>query len=151
MRGNRPSRDSVIMNMALAIADRGTCSRAKVGAIITRNGRPISTGYNGAPARIEHCDHRPSFMGPDVVESGCQVAVHAEANAIAFAARHGVATEEAALYCTHEPCANCAKLIINAGISEVYYLEPYRLHDGLELLIKSHVHVGQLFRKDEIL
>jgi len=157
MRGDRPSRDSVLMNMALAIADRGTCSRAKVGAIITRNGRPISTGYNGAPARLDHCDHTVTFQPAIMMtrgmnlESGCQIAVHAEANAIAFAARHGVATEDAALYCTHEPCANCAKLIINAGITEVYYLEPYRLHDGLELLKKSHVHIGQLFRKDAIL
>lgn len=145
MRGDRPSRDSVLMNMALAIADRGTCSRAKVGAIITRNGRPISSGYNGAPSMVDHCVHLPGNT------TGCELAVHAEANAIAFAARYGVATEHAALYCTHEPCFNCAKLIINAGIREVYYLEPYRLHDGIELLQRSHVVVGQLFRQDAIL
>jgi len=132
----------MLMSQALIISTRGTCSRAQVGAIITREGRPISTGYNGAPAGLAHCEHGGE-------EKGCEVAVHAEMNAIAFAARFGVGTENAALYCTHEPCANCAKLIINAGISEVYYLEPYRLHDGLHLLETAGVHVGQLQRSGE--
>lgn len=92
-------------------------------------------------------DFGPMSLGT----GGCQVAVHAEANAIAFAARFGVATEDAALYCTHEPCAACAKLIINAGISEVYYTVPYRLHDGLTLLQKSHIHVSRVYIEDATL
>lgn len=144
----RQSRDSMLMNQALIISTRGTCSRAQVGAIITRKGRPISSGYNGAPAGIEHCDHSDPWANA-ISEPGCQVAVHAEANAIAFAARHGVATENASLYCTHEPCHACARLIINAGIVEVYYLEPYRLHDGLKLLEAAGVFIGQLQRSGE--
>ena len=149
------------MGMALLIAKRGTCTRGQVGAVVSRDARVIAMGYNGAPAGLPHCDHTDEQfkweLGHEVLENiewavtpgkimempaagveittgGCQIAVHAEQNAIAFAARHGVALDGADLHCTHAPCASCARSIINAGIRRVFYATPYRLTDGIELL-----------------
>lgn len=120
---DRYSRDEMLMRVAVIISNRGTCNRAQVGAVIARDGRIISTGYVGAPIGLPHCLE----VGCDVSEfSGCLRTVHAEANAITFAARYGIATEGAELYCTHSPCSNCTKLIINAGISRVVYEMQYR-------------------------
>jgi dCMP deaminase len=125
MRG-RPNRETTLLGTAYLWADRSTCARLKVGCVISRDGRILVQGYNGAPAGMPHCDypHEPEDC----------LAVHAEANAIAFAARWGVMLEGAMLTCTHQPCLNCARLIINAGISRVIFSEPYRLKDGLRLL-----------------
>lgn len=113
----------MLMRIASVISLRGTCNRAQVGAVLARDGRIIATGYVGAPSGLPHCQD----VGCDVSEfSGCLRTVHAEANAIAFAARYGIATEGSNLYCTHSPCGNCAKLIINAGISRVIYEQQYR-------------------------
>lgn len=131
----RITRDQMLMEMAKLVAQRGTCSRLSVGAVISRDGRIITTGYNGAPSGIAHCDHGPkySYRGK-IEESGCKVATHAEQNAIAFAARHGLALEGSELHVTHMPCLSCAKSIINAGVVTVTYYESYRLTDGVELL-----------------
>jgi dCMP deaminase len=128
----RRSRDQMLMMMAEAAAGRSTCSRLNVGAVIALDNRPISTGYNGAPAGVAHCDHREHQGVWN--EGGCKIAVHAEANAIIFAARHGVAIAGAELFSTHEPCLACCNMIINAGITRVVFLHPYRDHAGLELL-----------------
>ncbi len=148
----RRSREAVLMDTAHVFASRGTCSRAQVGAVIARDGRIIVTGYNGAPAGLPHCDHtctcdRVTTVTPtwtDVTEQyhrggcpteySCTTATHAEANAIAFAARHGVATEGADLFVTMAPCIGCARLIVNAGLSTVYYDSPYRDMSGVQLL-----------------
>lgn len=110
-------------------AEDSTCNRLKVGAVIVRKGRIISSGYNGAPSHLPHC-------GPECAPDGppCKRAVHAEANAIAFAARYGVATEGAALISTDSPCLECARLAINAGIRAIYYLREYRDTKPLEEL-----------------
>ena len=122
-------RDEVLMNMAREVARLSTCNRLKVGAILTKDYRVISTGYNGTPSGMPHCSHSVGETG------GCKDAVHAEANSIAFAARlGGSGTMDSTLYVTHSPCMECAKLIINAGISRVVYGEEYRLVEGLELL-----------------
>ena len=133
----RISRDQMLMQMASVVAQRGTCPRLQVGAVISREGRVLSTGYNGAPAGLEHCGHTTSEQG------GCPVAVHAEANAIVWAARYGIATNDAELHVTHMPCANCARLIINAGIRRVIFEFPYRILEGVELLLKANVEVRQ--------
>ena len=95
---------------------RGTCDRGKSGAVIVRNGRIISTGYVGAPSGLPHCDD----VGHEIVDGHCLRSTHAEQNAIINAAREGVSTDNANLYCTMVPCYACAKMIINAGIREVY-------------------------------
>ena len=117
------------MRMAETIALRGTCDRLQVGALVCQNGRVISTGYNGNVAGKAHCNHRG--VGSDLSNVPCTTAVHAETNALIFAARHGVAVEGADLWTTHEPCLACANLVINAGIYRVFFKMPYRLHDGL--------------------
>lgn len=129
---SRPMIQSILMGTAQAFAMRSTCSRAQVGAVIARDGRIISTGYNGAPAGMPHCDH--SGDGAYRQKQPCQKAVHAEVNAIAWAARVGSATDGAEMYCTHAPCATCAKLIVNAGIATVYFGQDYRNDEGLHLL-----------------
>ena len=121
-----------MMQMAEIVAQRSTCDRLNVGAIIIKDGRVISTGYNGNVSGMPHCQHRML----DVPGIPCTTAVHAEANAIVWAARHGVATEGTMLFTTHQPCLDCAKLIINAGIIRVFFKNEYRLREGLEMLLK---------------
>jgi dCMP deaminase len=124
----RQSRDETMMLMAEAVAGRSTCSRLHVGAVIARDHRAISTGYNGAPKGMPHCRHDVELV------DGCKTAVHAEANAIAFAARYGAAVEGAELFTTHQPCLGCAQLMVNSGIRRVVYRHPYRNLAGLDLL-----------------
>lgn len=132
----RIDRHEMMMKTAEVTALRGTCGRAQVGAIVSRDGRSISTGYNGNVSGTAHCFHQDY--------SPCETAMHAEANALIFAARNGVATEGADLYCTHEPCYHCARLIVNAGIKRVFFREPYRKHEGVELLLLVGVEVFRL-------
>jgi len=123
---DRPTRADVLLTVAHTIAQRSTCTRLHVGAIATRDGRILSTGYNGAPAGTPHCTHPPSEV--------CQRSVHAEANVIAYAARHGVSLTGSELYATDSPCYPCACLLINAGISSVVFVRKYRDDSGLRLL-----------------
>lgn len=118
--------------MAKLVAERGTCERAQVGAVIVRGGRVISMGYNGAPPGMDHCTEVGCELDIDI--SGCQRTVHAEANAIAFAARAGISTEGTEMYCTHAPCYACAKLMLSAGIKACHYNIEYRDGRGLEIL-----------------
>jgi len=133
----RPSQVEVMMGMARMVSLRGTCDRLQVGALIARDSRVISTGYNGNVAGLVHCSHRLL----DVPGIPCTTAVHAEANAIVFAARHGVEIFQADLWSTHQPCLECAKLIINAGVRRVWFEKDYRLREGLELLLEAGLEV----------
>lgn len=126
----RLTRDQMLMQIAHTVAARGTCDRARVGAILAIDSRVISTGYNGVPTGFPHCAHRLEMKG----SNGCQVAVHAEANAIVFAAREGISTKGSTLYVTMSPCVACARLVINAGVVRVLYRVPYRDPSGVELL-----------------
>lgn len=149
----RPSRDEMLMAIARVASLRSTCSRAHVGAVISREGRPLSLGYNGAPAGMNHCDHSCDC---GVVELAfthnkecnlfqpCLVSVHAEVNAIAFAARHGVAIDQSELHMTVSPCWSCSQNIINAGIIRVVYETEYRITDGLDLLRNAGIAVETL-------
>jgi len=150
----RPSRDTALMRTALVWAERSTCSRLPVGVVIANNGRILVQGYNGAPAGMTHCDHTcacgftdPVYQPSEVHRSDCamvnpcDIAVHAEANAIAWAARHGITLNESQMYTTHMPCFNCAKLIINAGVGIVTYFKPYRDQSGVKLLTRAGVDV----------
>jgi dCMP deaminase len=131
----RPSRDQIFMEIAAVISKRGTCGRAKVGCVITQENRIVSSGYNG-PVSGAHCD----TIGCDM-EKKCEHAVHAEANAIAFAAREGIALDGATIYCMTEPCINCAMLIIQAGIKKVYFENLYTNSLGTMLMEKNGVEV----------
>lgn len=143
----RPTRDVVLMEIAHVIAKRSTCSRAQVGALICTAGRILSTGYNGAPAGMAHCNHR--YQPPDDPR-GCNTAVHAEANAVAWAARYGVRTEGATLYSTLAPCLACAQLIINCGIKRVIFGTRYRDPAGFQLLAAVGIVMYNLSQEDDV-
>ena len=122
---NRPSWDEYFFQIASQVATRSTCMRRQVGAVLVKDKQILSTGYNGAPRDISHCIDVGCLRDELNVPSGerhelCR-ALHAEQNAIAQAALHGVKIEGSTLYCTHQPCSLCAKMIINAGIVEVYF------------------------------
>ena len=119
------------MSMAMIVAMRSTCGRKQVGAVVSHEGRVISTGYAGAPSGAPHCSPECKSIAQN---GGCQRTVHAEANAIAYAARYGISTQGTHLYTTLSPCDTCAKLIINAGVKQVTYLEQYRITSGIDLL-----------------
>lgn len=133
------------MEMADLMAKRSTCDRAHVGCIITQDGRVVCTGYNGAPSGMPHC----LDVGCEIVNEGCERTLHAEAAAISFAARKGITLEDAEMYCTHAPCYSCAKLIINSGISAIYYQKPYRDTRGIELLLDAGVGVRILAKVEQ--
>ena len=136
----RIGRNSLNMAVARLIAQRGTCQRGRVGCVITQDGRVVSTGYVGAPSGLPHCKDTGCEIGAN---GGCSTTSHAEAGAIAFAARKGTPLEGSTLYITMSPCETCAKLIINAGIKKVIYGDEYRDAKGLELLIVAGLSVSQ--------
>ena len=156
----RPSRDFTLMDTAFLWAQRSTCSRLAVGCVISRNGRILVQGYNGAPAGLSHCSHscdcipEQVLSGYDIIidvahEPGCQSsqpckrAVHAEQSAVAWAAREGVELAGAHASVTHQPCMSCAQSLINAGIVSVDYVEPYRLSEGLHLLTEAGIKINR--------
>lgn len=133
---DRPSEARNLLDLARTAAERATCSRLQVGAVIARRGHVLSTGRNGAAPGEEHCHHED--------DRPCEVSLHAERNAIAFAARHGAATEGAILYVTHAPCFECAGVLLSAGIVGVVYGEPYRTNRGLGRLMNAGVTIHRL-------
>ncbi len=126
---SRPSWSEYFMSITRAVAKRSTCLRREVGAILVRDKRILSTGYNGAPARLRHCDEVGCLRQENAVPSGerhelCR-GLHAEQNAIIQAAYHGISILGATLYCTNKPCVICSKMIINAAIRKIIYEEGY--------------------------
>lgn len=142
---DRISRDEMNMLIARVVAQRSTCKRKKVGCIIVLEGRVISTGYAGAPSGLPHCTEVGCETGPD---GGCLRTSHAEAGAIAFAAKMGISTNDATMYITLSPCLNCSKLIINSGIKRVLYLEEYRDVSGLVLMERAGLKVSKFSKED---
>jgi dCMP deaminase len=131
----RPTWDEYFVEITRQVAMRSTCRRRHVGAVIVKDKRILSTGYNGAPSGFPHCDETGCLREQWGIPSGerqeiCR-GLHAEQNAIIQAALHGVSVAEAHIYTTHQPCITCAKMIINAGILRVVSLEGYP--DGLAL------------------
>lgn len=121
-----------------AVELRSSCNRRHVAALIVREGRILSMGYAGSPSGTPHCIDQGCIIGPD---GGCIRTQHAEMNAISWAARTGIATENADMWVSCTPCLNCAKLIINAGIKHVYALDEYRITEGVELLKQAGVEI----------
>ncbi len=123
----RPSWDEYFMSITRLAAKRSTCLRRNIGAVIVKNKRIISTGYNGAPSGMKHCLELGCLRDKLNIPSGTRHEIcrglHAEQNALLFA--KGVDLTDATLYCTNQPCVVCAKLIIQAGIKTVIFEEPY--------------------------
>ena len=109
------------MEVARTVATRATCPRASVGAVLVRDHRILTTGYNGAPRNVSHCTE----VGCELVAGHCVRSTHAEANAVVQGALHGVQLEGATAYCTHQPCVHCAKLLISAGLVRIVYEAAY--------------------------
>ena len=123
MESSRPSWETYFMDITTLVAKRTTCTRRAVGAVIVKDKRILSTGYNGAPSGIRHCAEVGCLREALNVQSGmrhelCR-GIHAEQNAIIQAAYHGVSVKGASLYCTTQPCSICAKMIINAGLNRI--------------------------------
>jgi len=126
------------------VADRSTCNRAKVGAVIVRDKNILATGYNGAPAGLPHCIDvgcliYESRTPSGDIEENCFRTIHAEINAIAQAAKNGAWIRDAHIYITHTPCIHCFKVLINTGIKRVLYEKPYKLPTLEELRRHSDV------------
>jgi len=125
----RPSWESYFMEIALLVSRRSTCLRRAVGAVLVKDRRILTTGYNGAPSGLAHCLEKGCLREQMAVPSGerhelCR-GLHAEQNAIIQAALHGVSIRGATLYCTTFPCGICARMLINAGIGQIYYQSGY--------------------------
>jgi dCMP deaminase len=147
----RPTTDEYFMNIAEVVATRSTCLRNHVGAVIVRDKRIISTGYNGAPRNLEHCLDIGCIRDQENIESGtmhevCR-AVHAEQNAIIQAALHGVSTKGATIYCTHQPCVLCAKMIINANIVRVVFEQAYPDLHALKFFTEADIETVKMGQK----
>lgn len=136
----RPSWDEYFLMLAKLAATRSTCLAFPVGAVIVNKNRQVlATGYNGSPAGSAHCTEQgycyPGLSSCDASKTMPSRAVHAEANAIAQAAKRGISTDGAGIYVTLEPCLSCLKLIISAGIHEVFYETPF--NSGESLIVRD--------------
>ena len=146
---DRPTLDQYFMEIATVVAKRSTCLRNHVGALFVKNKRILSTGYNGAPSGLDHCD--VVGCAREGVASGtrhelCR-AVHAEQNAIIQAALHGISIEGATLYCTHQPCVLCAKMMINARVTKVVYQQSYPDQTALDFLQQAGIETVRVKEK----
>ena len=129
---HRPSFDEIYMELAGNLALRSHCVKAKVGAVLTKDTRIISLGYNGPPAGTHNCDEQwPETGCPRDSKGSCSLALHAEQNAILYAHRNNVSLDNAVLYVTLSPCIACARVIYSVGIKKVLYLYSYSAFKGL--------------------
>jgi dCMP deaminase len=145
----RPDNDTYFMKMAELVGTRSTCLRRQVGAVIVKEKRVLTTGYNGAPKGLSHCGELGCIRKQNQIESGtrhelCR-GVHAEQNAVIQAAYFGVSIKDAAMYTTNFPCVLCSKIIVNAGIKEVVYKDEYVDELSVDILDESKVVVRRYF------
>jgi dCMP deaminase len=148
----RPSIDDYFMRMAHLAATRSTCERRAVGAVVVKEKRILTTGYNGAPKGMRHCDEVGCLRERLKVPSGqrhelCR-GVHAEQNAIVQAAYFGASIKDATMYITNSPCSVCAKMIVNSGISDVIYQDGYPDELALEVLKEGGVSTRKMKSPD---
>ena len=149
----RPSWENYFMDIATLVAKRSTCLRRSVGAIIVKDKRILSTGYNGAPSGVRHCEEVGCLLETLGVESGkmhelCR-GIHAEQNAIIQAAYHGVSLKGASVFCTNLPCSICAKMIINAGIRKIYYRSGYADELSQDMINEAKIELIHLDAKQQ--
>lgn len=145
----RPSWHQYFMTITRQVAERSTCNRAKVGAVIVRDKNILATGYNGAPAGMPHCTDVGCLVYQSKTPNGeteenCFRTIHAEMNAIAQAAKNGSSIKDASIYITHTPCIHCLKVLVNTGIKNIYYEIPYKLHTLEEILITTRVQLEKV-------
>ena len=150
---NRPSNDEYFMEMATLVSTRSTCIRRKVGAVIVKDKRVLSTGYNGSPKGTRHCEDLGCIREQLHVPSGtrhelCR-GVHAEQNAVVQAAYFGVSVDGASIYTTTFPCSMCSKILINAGIKEIIYNDGYPDELSRSLLDETNIIVREYHLKDQ--
>ena len=153
MEEKRPTWDEYFYAITKQVSTRSTCLRRKVGAIIVKDKRILTTGYNGAPKGVKNCLDRGKCLREELgIPSGqrheiCR-GLHAEQNAIIQAAYHGVNIQGGDLYSNTQPCAQCAKMIINSGIKKIYYFNDYPDSLALELLNEAGVELIKLDTKE---
>lgn len=145
----RPTWDEYFASITRQVATRSTCLRRKVGAIIVKDKRILTTGYNGAPMRVRNCLEIGTCLREELgVPAGerheiCR-GLHAEQNAILQSAYHGVQIRDSVIYSTTQPCVLCAKMIINCGIKKIYYFEDYPDPLAVDLLDEAGVELIRL-------
>ena len=144
----RPSFDDIYMELATNLAERSHCVKIKVGAVLTKDTRIVSLGYNGPPAGTHNCDDEwPEKGCPRDSKGGCSLALHAEQNAIIYASKNNVPLENCSIYVTLAPCLSCARIIFASGIKKVIYLNSYAeykgigVEEGVEFLTKFGIEV----------
>lgn len=141
----RPSWDEYFMTLTEEVASRTTCLRRAVGAIIVKDRRILATGYNGVPSGIRHCAEVGCLRQQLNIPSGerhemCR-GLHAEQNAIIQAAKYGINIDGASIYINTQPCIVCAKMLINSGIREIIYKNPYPDELAMSMLEESGIHL----------
>lgn len=139
----RPSWDEYFMSIAEQVAGRSTCLRRQTGAVLVKGRRILATGYNGTPAGLAHCEEVGCLREQRKIASGshhelCR-GIHAEQNAVIQAAKHGIIIDGATIYSTHQPCSLCAKILINAGVVDIAFRDPYPDQLSEDLLAEAGI------------
>jgi dCMP deaminase len=154
---SRPDFDDIYMELAVNLAKRSHCIKKHVGAVLTKDTRIISIGYNGPPAGTHNCDVEfPSEGCARDSKGSCSLALHAEQNAILYAVKNNTSVEESTLYVTLAPCLACARIIFSMGISKVVYLFSYAEYkgigsdEGVDFLVKFGVNVQRYSKTLEV-
>ena len=128
----KPSFDLIFMKLATDLAARSHCVKAQVGAVLAKDTRIISIGYNGPPAGTHNCDEEwPETGCPRDSKNSCSLALHAEENAILYAVKNGASLEGSTLYLTLSPCLACARIIYSSGVKKVWFKSSYAEYKGL--------------------
>jgi dCMP deaminase len=144
----RPDWDQYFMEIAEVVAKRSTCVRRQIGAVIVKDRRILTTGYNGAPSGLAHCLGNGCMRDELKIPSGTRAetcrALHSEMNAIIQAAQYGVSTKDSTLYCTHQPCSVCARMLINAGITRVVFTGDYPDTFAADLILEAGIELVRL-------
>jgi dCMP deaminase len=148
----KPKFDAIFMDLAVNLAKRSHCIKAQVGAVLTKETRIVSIGYNGPPSNTHNCDEEfPETGCPLDAKGSCSLALHAEQNAILYATKNGTDIFGTTLYVTLSPCIACARIILSMGIKKVFFLNSYAKYkgiandEGVDFLRKFGVDVQQYF------
>ena len=154
---DRPDFDDIFMQLAANLAKRSHCVKKQVGAVLVKDTRIISIGYNGPPEGTHNCDEEwPDTGCASSVQGGCSLALHAEQNAILYAVKNNASVKNATLYLTLTPCLPCARMVFSMGIKKVIYLASYAAYkgitkeEGLIFLTKFGVEVEEYKNKSNI-